>query len=317
VVDQNAATQVKGTPTISVIIPTFNGAERIPNALSALTLQEHSDFQVIVVIDGSTDHTLPAVESFKNKLNICILEQNNRGRAGARNAGAGRSTAQLLVFLDDDMRPEPNWLSEHIRHHIQHPETAMVGIQQSDPKLAQTDFHMFLAVRSGQWMANCPEAGTAMTSNNWFFTSANCSLPRSIFHQVNGFDEALRDTEDFDLGNRLLKSEIPVFFNPHCVAWHDDFPDLKKYIQRQRQYRNAWFKLIELKPEILENNLRFSPKTPAGLKGIFFKLFAHPCWIRVEDVRIFKMFLPQKLRFKVYDYIVASLGRFNMHIKIE
>jgi len=315
--DQNAATPVKSTPTISVVIPTFNGAKRIPNALSALAKQSNSDFEIVVVIDGSTDNTKEVVDKFISALVIKVIEQPNKGRAGARNTGARESSGELLVFMDDDMRPLNNWLEMHRSHHIKHQHTALVGCVKSDPKLSSTDFDRYMAYKSGEWMDVYAKVSNPMNHSNLFFTSANCSMPVSLFNRIKGFDESLCDAEDFELGHRILQHNIAVYFDSNCLAWHDDFPDLKKYIQRQRQYRSAWFNLIKVKPEIMEKNTRFIPVPPKGFKGFFFRIFGHSGWIHVANSRLFILFLPQILRFKLYDYIIVSLGKFNMHINID
>lgn len=315
--DQIFEKKLKTKPALSVIIPSYNGAHRIGHALKALTRQQIKDFEIIVVVDGSTDDTKRVLNDWKDLLNLVIKIQENKGRAVARNAGASLAQSDVLVFLDDDMRPEPNWIQEHLNHHQSHPDTSMVGSVKSDPLRSETDFHQYLAARSGQWMDNCTRAENPMTLDNLFFSSANCSMSKKTFEAVGGFDEQLSDAEDFDLGYRLLKSDVEVWFNARCQAWHDDFPDLRKYIHRQRQYRSAWFQLIELRPEILKDTRRFNPKPPRGLKGLFFKLFATKVWFAIARSAIFRILVPRKLRFKIYDYIIASLGRFNRHVNIQ
>lgn len=274
-------------------------------------------FETIVVIDGSTDRTTSVVQSFNNRLNLQIIEQDNKGRAGARNAGAELANSEILVFLDDDMRPEHNWLELHAQFHNQRANAVMVGRVQSDPQKSKTDFDRYLATRTALWMDNCARADNPMRLDNLFFSSANCSVPIELFHQSNGFDEKLRDAEDFDLGYRLLKAGAPLFFNNDCIAWHDDFPDLEKYIQRQRQYGMAWTKLIDIRPQILRETNRYQPNPPQGFKGLLFRFFASRLWIKIARSRIFRLTLPEKLRFKIYDVVIAALGRFYPNIQLS
>jgi glycosyltransferase involved in cell wall biosynthesis len=85
--------------TISVIVPTYNGAHRILNVLRALEDQKVNDFELIVAIDGSNDDTLTVLNnsnfSFKN---FRIIEQPNKGRASIRNLGAKNADGDLLIF---------------------------------------------------------------------------------------------------------------------------------------------------------------------------------------------------------------------------
>lgn len=316
-VDQIAPKTLKPYPHLSIIIPSFNGAHRITTALEALCSQTLQDFETIVVIDGSTDQTRNVVESFTSRLDLHIVEQDNKGRAGARNAGAAVAKSEIFVFLDDDMRPERNWLGQHTHFHNRVPNAVMIGRTQSDPQKSQTDFDRYLALKSVSWMDDYARIENPMRLDNLFFSSANCSIPKALLNQLNGFDEKLRDAEDFDLGYRLLKVGVPIHFNEECIAWHDDFPDLKKHIQRQRQYGKAWTKLIEIRPQILRDTNRYRPHPPGGVKGLLFRIFACRRWIKIANSRAFQLILPEKARFKMYGVIIAALGRFYTHIKIS
>lgn len=308
---------MKPESNLSIVIPSFNGAHRISTALEGLCAQSTQDFETIVVIDGSTDQTRDVVEPFASRLNLQIVEQINKGRAGARNAGAELANSEILAFLDDDMRPERNWIELHAQFHNREPNAVMIGRVQSDPQKSKTDFDRYLATRSAMWMDNSARTENPMRLDNLFFSSANCSMPKNLFNQLKGFDEKLHDAEDFDLGYRLFKAGFSIYFINECIAWHDDFPDLKKYIQRQRQYGTAWAKLIDIRPQLVRETNRYQPNPPGGAKGFLFRIFACRAWIKLANSRTFEMILPEKLRFKIYDVIIAALGRFYTNVKIS
>jgi len=300
----------------AVIIPTYNGAHKVLNVLKALEKQTYKDFATILVIDGSTDRTERLVKRFKPSLPLTIVKQENKGRAGARNTGAAASDADLLVFIDDDMRPIPNCIELHVSHHLTFPNSALSGNQLEDLKKAKTDFQYYKASRGALWMATFPEDFTKLNHENLFFTSANCSIPRKIFYQFNGFDEQLNDSEDFDLSARLMLGGIDIYLNKKCLGWHDDYISAKKYIKRQREYRKSWQRLLELKPDLLSHFNRFNPSNLTGYTKLFFKLFAHKYWIYlIDDTKILRV-LPKPIRYRIYDYVIASLGRFNTNISI-
>jgi glycosyltransferase involved in cell wall biosynthesis len=307
---------VSKTISVAVVIPSFNGAHKVLNVLNALEKQTYKDFRVILVIDGSTDRTAALVERFRPQLDLLVVQQKNKGRAASRNAGAANCTEDIIVFLDDDMRPEPNCLEHHIHHHLKYIGTALSGNQIEDPLKAKTDFQKYKAKRASGWMNTYPNHLIKMENNNLFFTSANCSIPREIFNHFEGFDERLKDAEDFDLSARMLTAGIDIYLDPKCLGWHDDYISLSKYIKRQREYRKAWLKLIELKPDLLKNFNRFSPNPQSSFKALFFKIFAFKKWIHLIDKTKVLLLLPEIVRFRIYDYVVASLGKFNTHIKI-
>ena len=84
---------------VSVIIPTFNRAEKLLRAVSSVFDQTYSDFELIVVDDGSRDNTYEVLAPFKGKLNV-IRHLKNMGVSAARNSGIKASKSHLVAFLD-------------------------------------------------------------------------------------------------------------------------------------------------------------------------------------------------------------------------
>ncbi len=95
-------------PLVSVIVPTFNRADLLPQCLASALNQTHANLEVIVVDDGSTDATADVVTSFQNRdSRIKFYQQENAGVAVARNAGMQRANGEFLAFLDSDDLWEP------------------------------------------------------------------------------------------------------------------------------------------------------------------------------------------------------------------
>jgi glycosyltransferase involved in cell wall biosynthesis len=106
---------------VSVIIPTYNGAHKLSNLLDALLGQSYSDFEVVVVVDGSTDNTLEVLNRYEQKFShLKTLIQDNQGRSKVRNRGVEHSTGDLLIFYDDDMVPFPDSVKRHLQFHENH-----------------------------------------------------------------------------------------------------------------------------------------------------------------------------------------------------
>ena len=111
-------------PRISVVIPTFNCADLLEMALDALCRQTltPNEFEVVVVDDGSADHTDRVVAGFAERLPVHYARQANAGISAAKNHGLSLSRALIVLFLDDDDVTDPNYLAEHLSTHEQHPE---------------------------------------------------------------------------------------------------------------------------------------------------------------------------------------------------
>src|ERR1041385_3866377 len=89
------------SPKVSVIIPTYNHAEYLPEAIQSVLEQTYPDFELLIVNDGSTDHTGEVVQQFTDP-RIHYLEQENRGATAARNTGICASSGELIALLDAD-----------------------------------------------------------------------------------------------------------------------------------------------------------------------------------------------------------------------
>jgi len=303
--------------SVAIIIPSFNGAHKVLNVFKALERQTFKDFRTILVIDGSTDRTDKLIERFMPLLNLTVINQHNKGRAGARNAGAADCSEDLLIFFDDDIRPHQQCVEKHVLHQLNYKNTAFGGSIKEDPKKARTDFQKYRAYKSNAWMLTFPEGLIQMDATNLFYSSANCSVPRTAFESINGFDESLPDAEDFEFRTRLMKNGTIIYFDRSCECLHDDFVNMTKYIKRQREYHKAWHHLLTTKPELAADFTRFNMKSPVGLKRLFFKIFTWKKWLKIVDKSKILMVLPKVIRYRIYDYIIASLGRYNTHIPIK
>ena len=100
----------------SVVIPTYQRRDSVRQALEALARQTlpPEEFEVVISIDGSDDGTRELLEAFRTPFPLVVLWQPNRGRAAACNAGLRASQGALLVLLDDDMEPAPEFLAAHL-----------------------------------------------------------------------------------------------------------------------------------------------------------------------------------------------------------
>ena len=87
-------------PRVSVIIPVWNGARSIPRVLASVFAQSFTDYEVVVVDDGSTDDTAAVLAGYQDRIHV--IRQPNRGASTARNAGVRASSGEYLAFLDDD-----------------------------------------------------------------------------------------------------------------------------------------------------------------------------------------------------------------------
>ena len=113
------------TPSISVVVCSFNGADTLATCLSALFAQTARDqMQVIVVDDGSLDATAEVARRFDLEL---IVFERNQGISKARNAGIAAARAPIVAFTDDDCVPSPEWCERLLAAYERTDATAVGG----------------------------------------------------------------------------------------------------------------------------------------------------------------------------------------------
>jgi len=295
---------------ISVIVPTYFGAKKLPNLLSALEQQSHADFEVIIVSDGSKDNTPEVVNDPKWKLNVKLIEQENSGRSVTRNKGAANAIGDILIFFDDDMRPLPQCISEHMQHHLQHPGSIVTGGLQEEVTQGATELFKYKSFLSDKWLSPLKGEGSkALAQGQIFVTTANFSIAKKDFNALQGFDERLTDAEDYEFAVRAVKKGIQLYFRNDAFAWHDDNITTPSYIKRQRQYAIANAKLLAIHPDWIKDGYLKKPYQPYGLKALLFRFFCSKVWINaLENNKLH--FLPIGLRYKLYDYIITANGAF-------
>ncbi len=294
---------------ISVVIITYNGAHRINNILQSLTRQSRPADEVVIVIDGSKDNTREVAEKFQEQLPLKIIETPNQGRAGARNTGAANSTYDLILYLDDDTRPFQDCLRDHWQHHQLKPGSIMVGYILEDPELFTTDIQQYrikLYARLG-WSRSFNER-IPMTRDNFFLSAANMSISKDTFKKLNGFEKNLRDHEDYDMGNRALKMGIEMYYiDGVAPVFHDDLITCKSYISRQRQYLISITKVHLMRPEIYGEQLKKSAVQTPWYKTLIYFFISTNFVVKMIDSGILKYFIPEKIRYPFYDYVINGL----------
>jgi glycosyltransferase involved in cell wall biosynthesis len=123
-------------PLASIIVPAFNVAKTLPATLDALLAQTFTDYEIIVVDDGSTDRTAALLREYESIPGFKVITQRNRGLAGARNTGIAAARGLYIGFCDaDDL-----WLPEKLERHVAHLRAAPhIGISYSGSALIDDD----------------------------------------------------------------------------------------------------------------------------------------------------------------------------------
>ena len=192
-------------PSVSVIIPTFNHSKLIVQTLESVFAQTFSDFEVLVVNDGSPDDTTGALRQFISAGRIRYFEKKNGGQADARNFGLARAQADLIAFIDDDdlwPRDKLEWQVDAMA------SSREVGMIFGSVRLfGSQDFEL---PGRGTW----PDPTFESIFDGCPLVSPGQSIIRkAAITEIGGFDKSIWGADDWDLYFRLGKKYQLKFVN--------------------------------------------------------------------------------------------------------
>jgi len=182
--------------TVSVIIPTYNKAPYIRQAVDSALAQTYKDLEIIVVDDGSTDETVSILKSYVDAGQITYIYQDNQGPSKARNAGLKLARGRYIKFLDSDDFLFPEQIEKQFRDIEQEPEAISI----SDSLLLK--LNGISEHRPVHLVSKERQLASFIESNRGVIHAF--LVPKSLLDRVGGFDVTLTCSEDTDLWIRIL-----------------------------------------------------------------------------------------------------------------
>jgi GT2 family glycosyltransferase len=221
-----------GVPVVSVVIPAYNVAEYIGQALDSVFAQTFASFEVIVVNDGSPDtpELERVLEPYRNR--VVYIRQENRGVSGARNTGMKVARGEFYAQLDPDDVWEPNYLAvqlEMLREtgaDLVYPNAIFFG---DGPEVGRL------------FMDLCPSTGDVTAEKLMRFectVMTSVTARREALLRAGMYDEAIKTAEDFDLWLRVaLQGSRIVYHRQPLVRYRQRAESLSS--DPRRMLRNA------------------------------------------------------------------------------
>ena len=216
-------------PLVSVIIPTFNRAPCVGEAIASVLAQTYPHLELIVVDDGSSDHTSTVVSAFSQRL--VYMQQAHGGVSAARNRGVAASHGELVAFLDSD----DLWLPGKV--------AAQIALLQAHPEVqaCYTDeIWIRYGVRVNQRFIHHKYSGWVFlpSLSRCIISPSSIMMRRGLWDQLGGFDESLPACEDYDLWLRLSVRE-PVLLVPErlIIKYGGHTDQLSRCVPVLDQYR--------------------------------------------------------------------------------
>jgi glycosyltransferase involved in cell wall biosynthesis len=247
----------------SVIIPVYNKSAYIEKCLQSVLNQTNQDFEVIIVNDGSTDGSAEKVEKFKvQSSKVKVISHPNSGVSTARNNGARAAKYDYLAFLDAD-----DWWDIHFLEE-------MKGLIENCPDAGLYGSNYFY-VKNGINRVEDKGLTGDFTSGyidyiklyrSTFCVPLNCSfvvVPKTVFFEAEGFNQALKFGEDFDLWVRLALNHKVAYINKPLAYSNQDLPVDQRAVGNKKLFNPANHFIFNL------GYLDGSEKTNPELKMLF------------------------------------------------
>jgi|GEM_PF-4168647 len=229
---------------MSLIVPSHNRRVSLVCLLESIARQDlaPADFEVVVVLDGSTDGSAGALDR-PWPFALKVIEQPNRGAGAARNAGVNAARGQVCVFVDDDITLDPGALAAYTAAHAESDRpSCIVGALR-----IRAQHRGFPAGGERDWARNTARLAEQGWGPRQGLYSGNLSLPRELALRFP-FREDLRRLEDIELGRRLAEARVPILFCAGASGLHINPKTTGQRLADLRMGGATWVRLAREKP---------------------------------------------------------------------
>ncbi|HVE62400.1 MAG TPA: glycosyltransferase [Mycobacteriales bacterium] len=259
-------------PSMTVVICAYNAAATIGECLVHTRALDYPRLEVLVVDDGSSDDTVAIAERLcADDPRMRVLRAPHQGLAGARNTGWQSSSGELIVYLDADAYPTPEW-PYYLALGLDGPEVGGVGGPNLPPPRATIAAERVARAPGG------PVHVLLADDRAEHIPGANMAFWRVVLEEVGGFDEVYTAAgDDVDLCWKVLDRDWEIAFHPAALVWHHRRGTARAYFKQQRGYGRSESLVARRHPD------RFTSLGTARWHG-----------------RIYDSFAPSLLRQRVY-----------------
>ena len=236
----------------SVIIPVFNRPDELDELLESLVSQSFTDFEVVVVEDGSTVSSREVVRKYDGKLNLRYFEKPNSGPGLSRNYGVERAEGDYVLILDSDV-VLPDTYMQAVNDELRHsPEdlASFGGPDRSHPDFTPIQKAVSYAMTSFFTTGGIRGNSTAKL-DKFFPRSFNMGVKRTVYNELHGFSK-MRFGEDMDFSYRIIEAGYKSRLFPSAWVYHKRRTHLRQFFKQVHNSGIARVNLEILHPGTLK-----------------------------------------------------------------
>jgi glycosyltransferase involved in cell wall biosynthesis len=249
---------------LTIVIPTHNRSALLRATLEGLSNQLDANriLEVLVVSDGSTDDTPQVVDEFSEKLPVRLIANPKTSVSIARNTGLRAARGRTLLFLDDDVVPSERLILEHTEFHRHRPETeaVLLGYVTWLAERSITPFMRWYGEYGALFGFSLLQDG-AQADRRYLYT-CNISFKTEFLLQNHGLNEDLTVYEDHELGYRLAKHGMEMYFNRGALGYHNQSFTFQQACDRLKRYSKGFdaFLSTEAGQEMTKNQVKWKKR---------------------------------------------------------
>ena len=314
-------------PTISVVMPAYNAEKTIVQSVNSVLKQSFSDFELLIINDGSTDRTVDLLNDSFQDPRIQAISYENGGLPMARNRGMENASGEFIAFLDsDDM-----WSSDKL-------EKQLNALQASDNAGAVYSWTLTMShdgtqFHPGKSPTHKGNIYPDLLLSNFIASGSNIMIRKEVFQKIGGFDVTLKSSEDWDYYLRIAKEylfavveEPQIFYRQSNNSMSSKIETMERYhfLVHEKAFRNAPPEYKSLETASRANAYRLIAKLCIskksdrdsaflGLNKLAAAVKIHPKILMSSDVLklLSKAFLTLILPSKISNLFLNYLTRFR------
>ena len=233
----------------SFIIPVYNRPDEVDELLQSMTRQTLTDFEVIVVEDGSVRDCKNVCDSYAGRLDLHYHMKENSGPGQSRNYGAERARGEYLIILDSDVVLPDGYLQSVDDELKARPADAFGGPDCAHPSFTPTQKAISYSMTS--FFTTGGIRGGKKKMDKFYPRSFNMGIRRDVYMALGGFSR-MRFGEDIDFSIRIFKAGHACRLFPGAWVWHKRRTDFRKFFRQVYNSGIARINLYKKYPESLK-----------------------------------------------------------------